>query len=47
MAYMLQRNFDNGVVSPDLVRVISERTDQIWNQVAPMLEDAGINVRGA
>lgn len=44
MAYILQRNFDNGVVPSDLIAVIYERTDQFWNQVAPLFQQAGINV---
>ena len=38
MAYSLQRAFDNGELSEELVSVIEGRTDALWTQVAPILE---------
>jgi hypothetical protein len=44
MAYTLQRRFGLGTLSQDLVRVIEQSTDAIWNQAAPVLQ---IQSRGA
>ncbi|MBI4469544.1 MAG: hypothetical protein HY650_09520 [Acidobacteria bacterium] len=35
MAYELQKNFERDTLPRDLVRVIEEGTDDIWNQAAP------------
>ena len=39
MAYDLQMSFERSVVPPDLVRVIKERTDAVWSQVAPLVQE--------
>jgi hypothetical protein len=38
MAYTLQRNFELGTRPRELVRVIEEDTDAIWNQAAPVVQ---------
>ena len=38
MAYTLQRNFELGTLPRELVRVIEEGTDAIWNQAAPVVQ---------
>ena len=37
MAYSLQRDFDNGRLPQELVRVIETRTDAIWREIAPIV----------
>jgi hypothetical protein len=37
MAYTLQQHFERGSMPKDLVRVIEQGTDAIWNQAAPFL----------
>jgi len=38
MAYTLQERFEHRMVPQELVRVIQEETDAIWNQAAPFLQ---------
>ena len=38
MAYTLQRSFELGTPPQDLVRVIEQGTDAIWNQAAPIVQ---------
>ena len=38
MAYSLQRDFDNGRLPQELVRVIETRTDAIWIEIAPIVQ---------
>jgi hypothetical protein len=38
MAYTLQRDFKLGTLPRELVRVIEEGTDAIWNQAAPVVQ---------
>ena len=40
MAYDLQSMFDSGGPLKPMVPMIEERTDDIWRQVAPLLEEA-------
>ena len=37
MAYAFQRDFERGTPPQELVHIIEERTDAIWNQVAPVV----------
>jgi hypothetical protein len=37
MAYRLQRSFELGKAPQELVRIIEQSTDTIWNQVAPIV----------
>ncbi len=37
MAYVLQSKFERRVVPPNLIEVISQGTDAIWSQVAPLV----------
>lgn len=39
MAYTLQRSFELGTVPQELVRLIEESTDAIWNQAAPVVQE--------
>lgn len=38
MAYTLQRSFELGTPPQELVRIIEEGTDAIWNQAAPVVQ---------
>lgn len=38
MAYTLQRSFELGTLPQEIVRVIEQGTDAIWNQVAPIVQ---------
>jgi hypothetical protein len=38
MAYTLQHRFELGTPPKDLVRVIEQGTDAIWNQAAPIVQ---------
>ena len=38
MAYTLQRSFELGTLPQELVRLIEEGTDTIWNQAAPVVQ---------
>ena len=38
MAFTLQRSFELGTPPQDLVRIIEEGTDDIWNQAAPIVQ---------
>ncbi len=41
MAYTLQRSFEDGRLTQELVRFIETRTDDIWSQVAPVVQAGG------
>lgn len=41
MAYTLQRSFDEGSPPPELMRLIETRTNDIWTQVAPVVQTEG------
>jgi hypothetical protein len=47
MAYSLQRGFKQGAAPKDLVRIIEDRTDAIWRQVAPILSKKRCGARRA
>jgi hypothetical protein len=36
MAFSLQTEFERGILPPDVVKVIKQRTDTIWTVLAPM-----------
>jgi len=38
MAYFLQKNFERAILPTDVIPVIHERTDAVWNQVAPLVQ---------
>jgi len=38
MAYTLQRSFELGTHPQELVRIIEQGTDAIWNQAAPIVQ---------
>ncbi len=38
MAYALQRSFELGTAPQELVRIIEQGTDAIWNQAAPIVQ---------
>jgi len=38
MAYALQRSFELGTAPQELVRIIEQDTDAIWNQAAPIVQ---------
>ncbi len=40
MAYALQEKFDRGACPEDLIAVIHQRTDAIWENVAALLKQA-------
>lgn len=42
IAYILQSNFDKGVVPDDPTTIIHERADLFWSQVSLILQHAGI-----
>jgi hypothetical protein len=37
VAYSLQSSFDNDALPPMIINLIQQRTDEIWNGVAPLL----------
>jgi hypothetical protein len=43
ISYALQRDFELGTLPRELERVIEERTDTIWNQVAPVVQAGHVN----
>ena len=47
MAYTLQRYFELGTLPRELVRVIEEGTDAIWNQAAPIVQADRQGPRGS
>jgi hypothetical protein len=38
MVYTLQRSFELGTPPQELVRIIEQGTDAIWNQVVPIVQ---------
>lgn len=42
MAYLAQRDFDNGTFIKALKNLVETRTDAIWRATAPILQGAGI-----
>jgi hypothetical protein len=37
IAYLMEASFERGAVPPDVMAVVNEQADNVWNQVEPIL----------